>query len=181
VRRGLSGGLEGRPLTRPATLCLNFKNPGNAQYDGPDAETKKGQKLDYPPVPGLILGPAASLRSWGATPEARLRIAWGGETPSHTRQKQGWGTEERDAARRYAWFDALPRAIDLWAAKGAMVEEVSFDDLRPGGLMLQEASMRAAWKGLAFGPGCKAKVEDELFSKVPDLKAYAKTGPGPER
>lgn len=168
----ISGGLPDRPLTRSASLLLNFKNFGNAQYEGPDAESKKGQRLRYSPTPALILGPAAEVRSHGA---GRLRLAWGGETPSGTRQMKGWGTEDAKCAARYAWFDAQPRAIDVWAAKGAVVRDVDFDHLRPGGLMLQEADMRSAWTGLGFGPSCQAQGEG-LFAVVPDLKQYAATG-----
>lgn len=170
----ISGGLPDRPLMRRAQLFIAFKNHSNALYSGTGAEGGPDKPFRHVPVPSLLLAETARIESYG---NGRLRIAAAGEVICQSRPKKGWLQEDPACAGRYAWYDTLPRGIDVWVARGAVVAGVEFDDLRRGGILQQEDGIAAAWTDVTFGPGCAAKGAD-LLSVVPDLKAYAATGTG---
>jgi hypothetical protein len=177
----LQGGLPGRPLTRPAAFGLAFKNNSNAQYEGPGAR-KAGDKFEtYKRVPSLVLHPGSALRSYTANPAtARLTFVYqpggvGDKAALYLRSVPGSASDAAelkgnpDIAKRNAWFDALPRGVDIWFGKGVTVDTVAFGVLRPGGLMLADPADRKAWKDPLFLPSCLAQG-DALFSTVEKLK-----------
>jgi hypothetical protein len=168
----IQGGLSGRPLTRPATYFLAHKNLSGAQYDGPGAEQKKGQRLTYQRTPSLILRETAILRSYTAdAAKARLRFAWSGYMPGGTWKPYGPEftndelKKEPEVASRYKWFESLPTGISIFFAKGVGVDRVEFDDVAKGGLLLEDESLKAAFKDVVYGPGNRAKGDD-LFQQA---------------
>jgi hypothetical protein len=176
----IQGGLPERPLKRSAGFGLAFKNNSDAQYDGPGARISRGKLEQYGRVPALVLNPGSALRTFSANPAtACLTFIYqpggvGDKGACYVRVPIGSVGEANelkgspDAAKRFAWFDALPRGTDIWFAKGVQVEGVTFDNLRKGGLMLADPADRKAWKDFTFGPGCLGKG-DELFSVIEKL------------
>jgi hypothetical protein len=177
----IQGGLPERPLTRPAAFGLAFKNNSQAQYEGPGARMEGKNFARFSRVPSLVLHPGSALRSYTANPAtARLTFVYlpegqGDKAACYLRSVPGSAGDlaelkgNPDIAKRNAWFDALPRGVDIWFAKGVTVDTVAFGVLRPGGLMLADPADRKAWKDPLFLPSCLAQG-DALFSTVEKLK-----------
>ena len=100
---------------------------------------------------GLLLRPGNKLQVYSADPDkARLVIRWHGHG-SDALTKLGGKPQIRVALFGDCQLDG-----------------VLFDNLAPGGLILSEAALPAAWKHISFGPTC-AGTGKELISagKVP--------------
>ena len=181
VEGTLQGGLPERPLRRPCELVLWTKNYTKARYTGPGAKSRRSEPPgEYARVPSLVLREGATVRCYSADPaKARLHLKMG--EPHH-----GVGVRHRfdsDEAKpdhwchrndphyekRYAWFDGLPRGIDVWIAKDVSFGHVTFDDLRPGGLLLQNPTSKDIWTDVAFGPDSPA-TGNARFSHVESLE-----------
>ena len=63
----------------------------------------------------------------------------------------------------------LPRGTDVFLGKDVVIENIEFDHLRRGGLMLQDPAAKDKFKNLFFGPACASKQPADLFSKLDGL------------
>jgi len=165
VRGGtLQAGLPERPLTRDAYFRIGVKNFSKAIYKRPAAKNEDEEFMKtymQAREPGMILRAGSSLRSLPAAgSQAKLVISplpydfpYNYLRPIKTSReyKESLGNPERVAF--YAWLDALPKGIDLAIAKGVTVEGVRFESLRAGGLMLEDLTATAGWKGVVWGEG----------------------------
>jgi len=173
----IQGGLPERPLTRSAVFGLGMKNHSAASYAGGGSRSGHGGGAEtYPRVPSLVVSAGSTLRSY-AQDVTRARLVFsvqpdgvGDREALYLRPMPGSEGEKRelerspDAAQRFKWFDALPRGIDCFLARGVVVDGVEFDHFRKGGVMYEDPAAKAAWKNIFFGPNSKAKA-GEMFSR----------------
>lgn len=177
VRGGtLQAGFPDRLLTRSAQIRIGFKNYTQARFIG-DTKDADGELITLSDamqdrVTGLLLRAGSTLRTHTADPaRATLVItALPVEYPL-TFIRGAVGTPEYTEHMSikkslYAWIEKLPKGIDVSIAKGVTVEGVTFDSLRKGGLMLQDAADRDQWKHVAYG-SANAGGGDQLVSAMP--------------
>ncbi len=172
----IQGGLPDRPLRRNCTFGLSFKNHTNATFRQLNEEEHRESRR----VPSLALLEGSTIRSITIDPrKARLVLSYVpdgvGERSSFDLRPLPGSTREQKvldrhpgAAERFAWFDRLPRGLDVFLGAGAVVDTVEFDSLRAGGILYQDAATKAAWKNVFFGAGCLARG-DALFTHVEKL------------
>ncbi len=185
----IQGGLPERPLTRSATFALNFKNNSNAQYNGGKKDPEMPGWYVTPPewagyarVPSLLLKDGSSIKSYTTdptkalltfspiTPEADSTIGPPPGTPPRVREPNERNSQASiDALNRiYAWYQSLPRGIDIYLGKSTTVDGVCFDNIRPGGLLMPDPVEAQNWKNVSFSPATQASGE-ELYTKVEKL------------
>lgn len=170
----VSGGLPDRPLTRSCRLDAHFKN--HTQSAPPaEATNQKDPERNLPRTAALVFTTGSSIRSYTTDPaKARLKIQWFGALNSVYGQDptspSGLERASKDPAyaEKMKWYTALPRGIDLWIDKDVVVENVEFDDVRKGGIMLQSDELKSNFKNVTFGSGCLGKG-DEVFSVLEKL------------
>jgi hypothetical protein len=176
----LLGGTPERPLTRNCYLAVGAKN-----YPGKDDAEMFGSKRQPARLTPLYIGPEAVVRSYTRDfSKARLVIRRyplanhpeldppieGVLWYSPIRPKTG-SQDEKELIERWpekkrlmAFYDSL-HGIDCYVAKGATVENVEFDQLRPGGIMYHDEATRKAMKNIIIGPNSKATA-DNAYHKV---------------
>lgn len=161
VRDGIvQGGTAERPLKRHAWLLLGHKNHG--------AVPLKSGKDTIPRTPGLVLL-AGVLRSHSADPakaclvvsslhaQGNRNVTRGLVPPDEAKLKDELTKKNPEMVKLWADFAKLPDGIDLFLGQGVTVENVRFDDLRAGGLLLPDPAVAQTWKGVSYGPLCKAQ------------------------
>jgi hypothetical protein len=172
VEGTIQGGLPERPLKRDARVGIATKNYNKVMYEGRGGPGK----VETTRVVGLLLKAGSTLKTVSTDAEkARLVVGlsrdnWGWrirEQPGSAYEKKTL-RKDPDAKYRYAWYDKLPKLIDVWFGKGVTVEGVTFDAVRKGGLMLAEPADRKKWKDVGFGAKCEAQG-DELFSELKEI------------
>lgn len=177
VDGSVRGGLPERPLRSDAYLLLSHKNFAQVRYEGPSPERVNDQeKREYRRTPSLLLRPGSTLTANAEKPgAARLVLAYAGylcyweqRAPEGTGYSRYQREREHDKVARYPYFDGLPRAITVYVGPGCTVENVLFDQLAAGGLLLVDPAERKAWKNVQYGPGCKAQGE-ALVTKIQAL------------
>lgn len=177
----IQGGLKDRPLRRSCTFGLGFKNHTAAYYEPArvknDHRALRKWKGRLARVPSLVVGPGCTLRCYNTDPDKERLVfsvmpgGIGDKTGRPIRPLPGSPEEGKDrqrtpdAAERYKWFDALPRGLDCFLAKGVMVQGVEFDYFRKGGVMVQDPADRSKWQNARFGPHCMAKA-GEMVSRL---------------
>jgi hypothetical protein len=183
VEGTLQGGLPDRPLTRDAYVGVSFRNwqkinfskvPGGAMTDKDGAvnermEQKKGIK-DLRLI-SLIVRGTGVIRSFSQDPaKASLVIGWTGIENTNVigdpRPKDGKPTGRFTTPEFATMFNAIPRKITVSVTKGAVLENVCFDDLHPGGILLGEAGMETSWKGIRWGAHNMEKESAKLYQVV---------------
>lgn len=157
----LRGGSPERPLQRPARVGLHHKGVAGRPF--PDPQSKDAEKLARP-MPSLVLGDGAQLRSHHARPEARLQVGLADQQVCvqvlhHRKYAKNASAETKDAVE--AWWKGLPRLLTIQAGSGCAVEGVLFDAIAAGGIA---AKGHDGWKELAWGPACVAQGE-ALFAR----------------
>jgi len=170
------GGLPERPLTRNCTFGLSLKNHSNATFSQLDEEMHRESRR----VPALVLLSGSTIRSHTADPrKARLVLTYvpdgiGDRSSFDLRPPPGSAAAKKvldrhpEAAKRFAWFDKLPRGLDCFLGTGTVVDGVEFDHLRKGGVLYQDSATKARWANVFFGSGCLARGDD-LFTYVEKL------------
>jgi hypothetical protein len=171
----VQGGLADRPLTRDAYLLLHFKNYTGAGGRDAAAGNPRERGGASTRAVSLVLRDGAALRSYTAdAASARLVVTYGGVPWTKYRPEAGSENERRSLAEDpqrknlYAWLDALPRHIDVWAGKGVVLQTVRFDYLHAGGLMAADPADADAWRDVTFGPNCAGSGK-ELLGQAPAL------------
>jgi hypothetical protein len=171
VREGtIQGGLPERPLRRSCKVGLAFKNYAKAEHKG---LTEKQRRRRFVRVPSLVVL-AGALRSYTTDP-AKARLVFSvmedqdicprPGTPRYEKEIKRW--PEKKAV--FEWMMTLPRGTDVFLARDVVVENVQFDNLRKGGLMMPDPSRRSAWKNVSFGPNCAAKAAEDIVSPLDKL------------
>jgi hypothetical protein len=158
VKGTVQGGMPDRPLTRPATLGLAFKNHTKSDYTGP----KRNMMNKVGRTVCLALEEGSSLRSYSARPDAKLVIGTMGEMGDWDRRAPRGSDYEKEQVRRgdggfHLWYDMLPRGSDIYFAAGVTVDGVQFDYIRKGGLLMPDVSAVQGWKNVSYGPNCLGK------------------------
>ena len=168
------GGLPDRPLTRSARFDAHFKNY-TQNTDIPDLN-ENSRISNLPRVPSLVFHKGSTLKSHSTDPaKARLVIGWDGgfassfgPDPANLEAAKERTRQDENYPAHMKWFTALPRGIDMWLADDVVIEDVTLDDFRKGGIMLENLSLPDQWKGVVYGPG-NAATGKELFSKSDSL------------
>lgn len=137
----LQGGLPERPLTRPAYFGVNFKNHTASP---PPADKQAANKREIAPRLVSVVIEKGGLRSYAATPAARLRMVGNGLIGRENhRAPPGSRKELSDLAKPsekpyYEWYDRLPRTFDIYLGPGASLSDVAIAGLRPGGILAED-------------------------------------------
>jgi hypothetical protein len=138
----IEAGTEAHPITEDVRFGLSFKAPAGFK----DLEHR---------VPGAVVAPGAEFVVHTADPDkAKLVICWHG--------------------RHNAWFESrlkgykeMPEEITLGICGDLMLENVRFEDLAKGGLLLENPSIAERWKNVTFGRRCRGD-RGELIAPWPD-------------
>ena len=172
----IRGGAPDRPLTQPCWLAVGFKNHTAAR---PAQQMEKAKLARQPSllvrrgsISSIARGEArlviTDLESMGIAVVTRNLSEEGMKAMSHSQYERllkNKGPELESWRRVWAWFDSLPRGIDCFIGAEVTVENVQFDRLRKGGLLMPDPAAVGAWKNVSYGPGCFA-APAELPSKV---------------
>jgi len=154
----IQGGLPEKPLKRMAMLGLHFKNysgrPHPALVKDPNApgSTSGAPRNVTKDVPTLGMAPGTALRAYTTDPErAPFVIGWTGFSPStHIFHRQ------RDYELE-AWYHRIPRRLKIEFGKGVTVENVTFDHVLKGGLIVESRTDFEQWRNVRFGEHCEGK------------------------
>jgi len=128
-------GTPERPITDDVILGVSYKD-----------------LREDPLLHGFKVMPTGKVRIVSADPtKARLVLKWHGLVQARPRN-------EPDK------YDALPRTISVLLQGDVELDGVLFDDVRKGGIVLEDLAVRSRWKHVFFGPN-NAAAPDELFSR----------------
>ena len=133
----ITGGMPDRPLKRDARYGLSYHdwmNRNSRNYGQYSAEVS-GRLIGYP----------------AKESDARLVFGWHRVVvgPDH------WGGME-------TYAKMVPK-IMLWFKGDAEVENVRFEDLHRGGILMPDAAAARKWKNVTFGAGCLSNDPKELI------------------
>jgi hypothetical protein len=164
----LQGGLPDRPLTRDCTVGLSFRNWQKLDFTKWSPDPKKGIK-DIRLV-SMVVASGGQVRAITSDPaKACLNITWTGIERTNVigdpraKDDKGLGMfKDADFAKQ---FNSIPRKITVYFESGAMLENVRFDNVHPGGLLMKDTADRGKWKNVMFGPNNSGKP-DELFKQL---------------
>jgi len=197
VRGGsVQGGLPSRPLHRPATLAVHWKNWTKDQYLGGkrDADlpgwfvspgfyddSKQGT---FQRRPGLRLGQGSTLRSFTTdpaiallsiseyTPEVGNTYGPPKGAPFGAADPKGKPNEYAALIRIWTWSQNLPRGIDVHCAPGVTIDGISFVGLRPKGLLLAPGLDATSFSKVAI----KGVLQKDLSSLITPQVVYQRNG-----
>jgi hypothetical protein len=175
----VTGGTPDRPLKRDAYFGLGYRNwmnltvpppPEKKQKQPPKKPQKKKEPRRTPDgtivqygyggysasVDGSLIGYPAS----GS--KARLVVCW------QRISSGGAGNWGRGDEAFQKVFPSFPAKIAVSFGKESMVENVRFDDLQFGGIVLPSMDIFNKWKNISFGDSCLGKKTED------HVRAYAK-------
>ncbi len=177
VNGNVWGGLPERPLTRNCVWAVGYKNHTQAAFT-----SQQGTTTHYDRVVSVRLTPGSSMKSHMAVGKktGHLVLTSMGEQVGNLAGRslpgdwtygfeKGKADKYPDRLERYAWFDHLPRGIDVAIESDVAVANVEFDHLRKGGLLLADPAVLTTWSGVTFGKHNHAPAP-ELPAKLPELK-----------
>ncbi len=153
VRGRLQAGSPQRPITEDCYVGLSFKDHG--RLFASEMWRKRGEYR------GLEIWPGAQVRVHSAdSTEARLVFQYHG--------KDGFGdtgAPPKEGEPGYGAYLEVPRQIDItiWAGADVRLDGVVFDDVREGGIRLQDPAMRDSWRHVFYGEG-NAGGPEALFA-----------------
>ena len=146
----ITGGTPDRPLERDARLGLGYANWMNLPFP----EEKRRHGSGYGGLSGSFSGKLIGYPAEGS--DARLIIGW--HRISAWIGHRGWTMSDGF----YDLYATLQPKITIWIAADAEIEDVRFDDLHRGGIVLPDRAIMEKWKNVSFGDGCLSKDPDEL-------------------
>jgi len=156
----IQGGLPDKPLKRKAMLGLHFKNysgklhPEHAKNPDMSTPYSGSPEKASQPVPTLILKPGSSILAYTTDPQnAPLLIGWTGFSPS----TNIFGRNPNVPVE--TWYHQIPRRIKIAFGKGVTVENVTFDYVLKGGLIVESRTDFEQWRNVRFGEHCDGKAE----------------------
>ena len=146
----ITGGTPDRPLKRDARLGLGYANWMNFSFP----QEKRRQGSNYGGLGGSFSGKLIGYPAKGS--DARLVIGWHGVSAwiGH----RGWTMSDEF----YDLYARLQPKVTIWIAADTKVENVRFDDLHRGGIVLPDRSSMKQWKNVTFGKSCLSKDPKEL-------------------
>jgi len=145
----ITGGTPDRPLKRDARVGLGYRNWMNLDFGG----NKKDRHYPYRygKVAGSFSGDLVGYPAKGG--DARLVVEW------HRVMTGGKG---RGIGDNYEVYARLKPRITIWIGANSKVENVRFDDLHHGGIVLTDRAIMDKWKNVSFGDGCLSRDPGEL-------------------
>jgi len=145
----ITGGTPDRPIKRDARIGLGYRNWMNLDFGG----DKNGRfyAYRYCKVAGAFTGDLIGYPVEGA--DAKLVVQWHRIMP---------GNKGRGIGENYEVYAKLKPKITIWIGAEAKIENVRFDDLHRGGIVLPDRGIMKKWKNVSFGDGCLSKDPDEL-------------------
>lgn len=154
VRGRLQAGSSRRPITEDCYVGLSFKDHGRLF-----ASKMWQERGEYR---GLEIWPGAQVYVHSTDPgRARLVFRYHG--------KDGFGdtgAPPKEGEPGYEAYRAIPRRIDItiWAGADVQLDGVLFDDVREGGIRLQDLTMRDRWRRVFYGER-NAGPPEALFAR----------------
>ncbi len=146
----ITGGTPDRPLKRDARLGLGYANWMNLSFP----EEKRRHGSGYGMLSGSFSGKLIGYPAKGS--DARLVIGW--HRISAWIGHRGWTMSDTF----YDLYARLQPKITIWVSAETKVENVRFDDLHRGGIVLPDMSLMKQWKSVSFGEACLSKNPSEL-------------------
>jgi len=149
----LTAGTPDRPVERDARVGVGYCNWMNRSF--PDQHvSRRGNAYDYGRFSATVSGSLIGYPAEGS--DARLVFGWqrislGGG---------GRGVKATDGFNQI--FATLQPKITIWANSDTKIENVRFEDLHRGGIVVPDAAVTGSWKNVTFGEGCLSKSPEEL-------------------
>ncbi|MHC4249891.1 MAG: hypothetical protein ACYS9X_12255 [Planctomycetota bacterium] len=149
----ITAGTPDRPLKRDARLGVGYSNWMNMSF--PDQTVgRRGNSYDYGRFSASVSGKLIGYPAAGA--EARLVFGW----QRISAGGGGRGVKATDGFNQA--FARLQPKITVWMNPDVQIENVRFEDLHRGGIVLTDAALVAKWKNVTYGDGCLSKDSKEL-------------------
>lgn len=150
----ITAGLPDRPIERDARLGFGYSNWMNLTF--PDQKKgRRGNSYDYGRFSATLSGKLVAYPAKGS--DARLVVGW----QRISAGGGGRGVNGTDGFNQT--FARLQPKITIWMGAGAEIENVRFEDLHRGGIVLPDAAATQKWKNVTFGDGCLSKEPKELI------------------
>ena len=146
----ITGGMSDRPIKRDAILGLGYDNWMNLQF--PEEQRQHGSR--YGKMCGTFSGKLIGYPAEGS--DAKLVIGW--HRISAWIGHRGWTMSDGF----YDLYATLQPKITIWIAADTQVENVRFDDLHRGGIVLLDRAIMDQWQDVSFGNSCLSKNPEEL-------------------
>ncbi len=147
----ITGGTPDRPIKRDARLGVGYSNWMNLTFPAQKRRHVARYGMFSADLSGNLIGyPAPGS-------DARLVVGWHriGSWIGH----RGWNM----TGGFYEKYAELQPKITLWVGSDAEIENVRFEDLHRGGIVLPDASAPRKWKNVTFGAGCLSKDPKKLI------------------
>ena len=151
-----TGGRPDRPLKRDARIGIPYDNWMHLPFDV--------QQRNYKPRPGGVSGSLSGKITCYPAPNSNARVVIGWSGIGSWRGHRGWKMTESF----YDTYAKLPPKITLWVGQGAEFENVRFDNLHRGAIVLPDANAFKSWKNVTFGDGCLSKDPSDIFREFKD-------------
>ena len=151
IQGTVTGGTPDRPLKRDAKIGIPYHNWMHLTFDS--------QPGNYTPDPGGIAGSFTGKTTCYPAPNSDARVVIGWSGIGAWRGHRGRGLTE-------SFFDTyakLQPKITLWIGEEAEFDNVRFEDLHRGGIILPDANAFKSWKNVTFGDGCLSKDPNDIF------------------
>lgn len=154
VHGAITAGTPDRPITRDARLGVGYSNWMNLSF--PDQQIgRRGNSFDYGRSSATISGKLIGYPAEGS--DARLVFGW-------QRVCAGGGGRGVKATEGFnKVFATLEPKITVWVNPDTQIENVRFEDLHRGGILMLDAAEAASWKHVSYGEGCLSKDPEELI------------------
>jgi|GEM_PF-844249 len=151
----ITAGMPDRPIRRDARIGVGYRNWMNISFPDQVVDARGG-----PTRYGLLGGSFSGKLIGYPAPncDAKLVVGW---------QRIGFGgfgrgTNVTDNFKEA--FRKLPPKITIWVGEHAQVENVRFEDLHRGGIVVPDASAATKnWKNVTYGNGCLSKNPEEMI------------------
>ena len=145
----ITGGTPDRPIKRDACIGLGYRNWMNLDFGG----DKNGRfyAYRYGKVAGSFCGDLIGYPAKDSN--ARLVVEWHRIMP---------GNKGRGIGENYEVYAKLKPKITIWIGAKTEVENVRFNDLHRGGIVLPDMSAMEQWKNVSFGDDCLSENAREL-------------------
>ncbi|MBT3202037.1 MAG: hypothetical protein HN350_19215 [Phycisphaerales bacterium] len=150
----ITAGTPDRPIKRDARIGVGYRNWMNMEF--PDQKVvARGGTTRYGLFGGSFSGKLIGYPAPNS--DAKLVVGWQGISYG------GFGRGTNMTANFKEAFTKLPPKITIWLGKNAEVENVRFEDLHRGGIVLPDRSIVKQWKNVTFGKSCLSKDPKELI------------------
>jgi len=145
----ITGGTPDRPIKRDARIGLGYRNWMNLDFGG----DKNGRfyPYRYGKVAGSFLGDLIGYPVEGC--DTKLVVEW---------HRVMTGNKGRGIGENYEVYARLKPKITIWIATDTEIENVRFDDLHRGGIVLPDRAIIQKWRNVSFGDGCLSRDPEEL-------------------